>query len=307
MSEIVHKESFEQSNELDQIEDLSQILAQHSLESRQREEFKETLIKQHQTEVMQTFTIHEEWIPLFNELKPEIQLAVGNVLQQQRQISGTGRSIIPESKDWFAAFNATPLSKVRVVIIGQDPYPQAEIEKIPVTEADGSIRFNVVKQFVAHGLSFSTINNKKKKDSNEELLPASLRNIFYEISQNCPEAKCTSGNLTNWTRQGVFLLNSCLTVNEGEPGSHRDIWLPFIKRVLEHVITVNPNVIFCVWGKKAESIIDKLNKKPRNVLKAGHPSPTNRQGGFKGCGHFRQVNEILASLNQPVIDWSTYA
>jgi uracil-DNA glycosylase len=175
----------------------------------------------------------------------------------------------------FNAFNLTPFDKVRVVIIGQDPY-----------HGPGQ----------AHGLCFSVPHGVTP--------PPSLINIFKEINQDLGIPVPKNGNLEKWARQGVLLLNATLTVRANQPSSHqRKGWEKFTDAVIRELSKQRVGLIFLLWGKFAhekESLID-TNK--HYILKAAHPSPYSAFNGFFGCRHFSKTNDILRSHGLPEIDW----
>lgn len=177
----------------------------------------------------------------------------------------------PRKELLFNAFNITPMHRVRVVILGQDPYHD-DVNGVPR----------------AMGLAFSSPHNMN--------IPPSLRNIFKEIKRTYPDFIIpTHGDLTNWARQGVLLLNTSLTVLPNKPNSHKDLWKPFIINVLRELS--NYNCIYLLWGNEAQKYREYITG---TVLTAGHPSPLNRKNDFIGCNHFLYVNKIL---KEP-IDWS---
>jgi len=172
----------------------------------------------------------------------------------------------------FTAFKLTPLEKVRVVIVGQDPYHGPR---------------------QAMGLSFSVPLGVP--------VPPSLRNIYEEIGL----PKDTPGDLTSWAQQGVFLLNTLLTVRQSEPLSHKDIgWAKFTDNVM-HALNarVGPPLIFLLWGNPAKKKGAKLDRKKHHVLEAGHPSPLSKNL-FMRCGHFAKVNELLTARGETPIEWN---
>jgi len=174
----------------------------------------------------------------------------------------------PEPENIFNAFHLTPLYKVKVVIVGQDPYPQGQ----------------------AVGLSFSV----RRGDS----IPVSLANVFKEVKNNYPSILLNHGDLTSWALQGVLLLNRCLTVSPGSPGSHSGVgWMAFVNIIVKAIIEANPRVIFILWGNDAKQLCSLL---PENVkrLTAAHPSGYSANRGFFGCGHFKEVNRILTEQHR---------
>ena len=196
--------------------------------------------------------------------------ALAAFLEEER---GAGFDILPPAEHTFAALELVPPEAVRVVIVGQDPYP-----------TPGH----------AHGLAFSY--------RGDGTLPRSLGNIFREIESELgtPASPSGSGDLTPWARQGVLLLNTVLTVRAGEPGSHRRRgWEALTDAVLAHLAAGERPVVFVLWGGEARKKKRILGTR-QVILEAGHPSPLSIRH-FRGCGHFRAVNEHLEG---PPIDWT---
>lgn len=191
------------------------------------------------------------------------------------------KEIFPLKEDVYKAFELTPLPRIKVVIIGQDPYPQRG--------RDGSPK--------AQGLSFSV--------SPTDDIPGSLRNIYKELAAEYPETFITPkhGDLRDWARQGVLLLNMALTVPEGERNAHKGLWKPFIVKIVSGIVDANPDTIFVLWGNDAMKVKPLLRNAP--ILESGHPSPeaVNRGGNFMGNGHFKKINEILEERGEAIIDW----
>ena len=188
----------------------------------------------------------------------------------------TGKTIFPSGTNIFNAFNKTPFNKVKVVILGQDPY-----------HGYGQ----------AHGLSFSVLSGVK--------IPPSLQNIFKEIKTDIGiDQPPNIGDLTNWAEQGVLLLNAALTVREGEPMSHAKFgWAQFTDAVMSTISENKENVIFLLWGKFAQDKQVLINTDSHYVLKAAHPSPLSAHNGFFGCKHFSKTNEILVNHGENPINW----
>lgn len=190
-----------------------------------------------------------------------------------------GEVVYPPQEHELAALNQCPLDKVKVVILGQDPY-----------HGPGQ----------AHGLSFSVPPGIT--------IPPSLRNIYKELDRSLtdfviPEHGCLSG----WAQQGLLLLNTVLTVTESQAHSHAKLgWQQFTHAVIAEVIRVQPHVVFMLWGSHAQKFTqDILNEGCQHhlILKAPHPSPLSAHRGFLGCGHFFMANEWLAKKGLAVIDW----
>jgi uracil-DNA glycosylase len=186
-----------------------------------------------------------------------------------------GKRIFPAGSNWFRALDLTPLDEVRVVILGQDPY-----------HGEGQ----------AHGLCFSVPNGVQP--------PPSLINIFKELASDLGIQRPGHGFLEHWARQGVLLLNSVLTVQMGQAGSHRDRgWERFTDAVVRLVNAKPEPVVFMLWGSYAQKKAAFVD--PRHlVLKAPHPSPLSAHSGFFGCKHFSQANAFLEAHGQRPIDWA---
>ena len=181
----------------------------------------------------------------------------------------------PPAKLIFNAFDLCPFDKVKVVIIGQDPY-----------HGYGQ----------AHGLCFSVNDGVQ--------FPPSLVNIFKEIERDLHIPFPQSGNLTRWANQGVFLLNATLSVREGMAGSHQNKgWEEFTDRVIKEISDKKNNVVFMLWGSYAQRKGAVIDTKRHLVLKAVHPSPLSAYRGFIGCGHFSQANQYLTSKGLTPIQW----
>lgn len=187
-----------------------------------------------------------------------------------------GKTIYPPGPLIFNAFNQTPFTKVKVVIIGQDPY-----------HGPGQ----------AHGLSFSVQNGVKP--------PPSLVNIFKEVHSDIGVAMPQGyGNLTKWAEQGVLLLNAALTVRANEPFSHANFgWADFTNAVIQKISDEKKGIVFLLWGKFAQEKQNLIDETKHVVLKAAHPSPFSADKGFFGCKHFSKTNDILVKQGSAPIDW----
>ncbi|MFN3876178.1 MAG: uracil-DNA glycosylase [Flavobacteriales bacterium] len=184
-------------------------------------------------------------------------------------------TVYPAGKDIFNAFNATPFDQVKVVILGQDPY-----------HGPGQ----------AHGLCFSVPDGIPH--------PPSLQNIFTEVQRDLGIPPPANGNLTPWARQGVLLLNATLTVRADQAGSHQGKgWERFTDAAIGQVSRRHSGIVFLLWGRSAQQKESLIDGHRHYVLKAPHPSPLSAHRGFIGCGHFSQVNELLAAQGKPTIDW----
>jgi uracil-DNA glycosylase len=186
-----------------------------------------------------------------------------------------GKTIYPPGQLIFNAFNSTPFEKVKVVILGQDPY-----------HGPGQ----------AHGLSFSVPDGVPQ--------PPSLINIFKELYSDIGLAVPRNGNLTHWANQGVLLLNASLTVRANEPMSHAKIgWAEFTDSVITRISAQKSHVVFLLWGKFAQEKQALVDETKHHVLKAAHPSPFSADKGFFGCRHFSKTNNYLAKNGIDPIDW----
>lgn len=187
----------------------------------------------------------------------------------------SGKTIYPAAKNIFNAFNLCPLSNVRVVIIGQDPYHEPG---------------------QAHGLCFSVESGVD--------FPPSLQNIYKEIESDLGHKSITNGDLTAWANQGVLLLNSTLTVQAHIAASHSGKgWETFTDAVIRAVAEHRKNVVYMLWGSFAQKKAEYVNEKENLILKSAHPSPLSAYRGFFGNHHFSRANEYLAEHGFQPIDW----
>jgi uracil-DNA glycosylase len=204
--------------------------------------------------------------------KPYFQNILG-IIEKERS---RGVEIYPPRGQIFNAFKYTELSDIKVVIIGQDPYHEPG---------------------QAHGLSFSVPDGC--------VIPPSLRNIFKELTIEYPDYRIpASGNLEKWARQGVFLLNSTLTVVRGAANSHQSLgWETFTDEVIRVVNANVSNVVYMLWGSFARKKGALVDRSRNAVLEAAHPSPLSAYRGFMGCGHFVMANNYLTSVGRSPVDW----
>ena len=185
------------------------------------------------------------------------------------------RTIYPPGKLIFSAFNLTPLTAVRVVILGQDPYHGAG---------------------QAQGLAFSVPDGVR--------IPPSLQNIYKELHDDLGIPIPPTGNLEKWARQGVLLLNATLTVRAGQAGSHQGKgWEQFTDQVIRTISEWRAGIVFLLWGRFAQEKEALIDTSKHYVLKAAHPSPFSANRGFFGCRHFSKTNEILRANGLGEIDW----
>jgi len=184
--------------------------------------------------------------------------------------------VFPPGSLIFNAFNLTPFPKVKVVLMGQDPYHNPG---------------------QAHGLCFSVPRGVAQ--------PKSLINIFKELHDDIGGQVPRSGNLEKWATQGVLLLNATLTVRAHQPGSHQDQgWETFTDAVIREISARKENIVFILWGAYAAKKIPLIDAKRHHILQAAHPSPFSAHKGFYGCRHFSKTNQLLREAGLPEIDWT---
>lgn len=185
-------------------------------------------------------------------------------------------TLYPPGRLIFNAFQLTPFDRVKVVILGQDPY-----------HGKGQ----------AHGLCFSVPRGIPK--------PPSLVNIFKELKEDIGMTIPDHGNLENWADQGVLLINATLTVRDGQAGSHQKRgWESFTNRVIEVVSQEKNGVVFLLWGRFAQAKETLIDGSKHLILKSAHPSPLSAHNGFFGCRHFSRTNDYLEKQGKPGIDWT---
>lgn len=188
----------------------------------------------------------------------------------------TGKTIFPKGPEYFAALNETPWGRVRVVILGQDPY-----------HGPGQ----------AHGLSFSVRGGIR--------FPPSLLNIFKELKADLGIDAPKSGDLTAWAHQGVLLLNAVLTVEQGKAASHQGKgWERFTDAIVEALNREKEGIVFLLWGSYAQQKGKFIDRKKHFVIETAHPSPLSAHRGFMGSKPFSKINEYLVKRGQKPIDWS---
>ena len=190
-----------------------------------------------------------------------------------------GRSVYPNEKDVFRAFEDCPFKKVRVVILGQDPYPS---------------------KGQAIGRAFAVPKSTK-------VLPRSLKNIFDEVRLDYPGQLMPKSTLESWAKQGVFLLNTTLTVEGGRSNSHnaklgwkKAVTIPTLKKLSDE----REHLVFMLWGRHAKSFENILDRQRHLILKASHPSPLSVLKGFRKCGHFSKANDYLGEHSIDPIIWT---
>jgi uracil-DNA glycosylase len=209
---------------------------------------------------------------LNDQFSSEYFTSLKNFIYSER---AEGKIIYPPADCIFAAFDLTPFEKVKVVLLGQDPY-----------HGEGQ----------AHGLCFSVPGGVTP--------PPSLVNIFKELKNDLGIPPPKHGNLQKWAKQGVLLLNATLTVRANTPGSHQKKgWENFTDEVIRMLSHQKTGLVFLLWGKYAQAKEELIDKTKHFVLKAAHPSPFSADSGFFGCRHFSKTNEILVQQGKEPIDW----
>lgn len=219
--------------------------------------------------------LHPEWLAAVeDEFSQPYMHDLRAFLHAER---AAGHDIFPPAAEWFAALDATPLSAVRVVILGQDPY-----------HGPGQ----------AHGLCFSVQRGHRP--------PPSLQNIFAELRDDLGIQRPSHGDLRHWAGQGVLLLNSVLTVRAHQAASHQGKgWERFTDRLVDVLNRAPGERVFMLWGGYAQRKGRLIDGERHLVLRAAHPSPLSaNRGGWFGCRHFSQANAWLQARGQPPVDWS---
>lgn len=222
--------------------------------------------------VSKQVNINNEWAELLQEEfeKPYFKNLIEILKQDKKQFK-----IFPPGPEIFAAFEHTPVSKLKVVLIGQDPY-----------HGEGQ----------ANGLCFSVKKGIR--------VPPSLQNIYKELQDDLKLEIPKHGDLTSWADQGVLMLNATLTVRQGEAGSHQKIgWETFTNAVISNISQKCNGIVFLLWGRFAHTKAELIDENKHFILKAAHPSPLAR-GAFFGSKHFSRTNELLLKQNLKPIDWA---
>jgi uracil-DNA glycosylase len=196
-------------------------------------------------------------------------------LEKDKQ-SHKGKVRVPEDDKIFRAFDLCTVESLKVVIVGQDPYPNKNN---------------------ANGLAFSV--------SPESKLPPSLRNIFKVVKDDLQLTEApVNGDLERWATQGVLLLNRVLTTREGSRNAHKGIgWESFTENVIKRISEEHSNIVFMLWGNKAKQMKKLINEKNHLILESSHPSPLSARLGFLTCEHFKRANEYIKRHKKKPIDW----
>ena len=223
---------------------------------------------------MSEIRLHESWkAPLLPEFNEPYMAALKGFLASEK---AAGKIIYPKASEWFRALDLTPLDRVRVVILGQDPY-----------HGPGQ----------AHGLCFSVPPGVRP--------PPSLINIFKDLESDLGLPRPRHGFLESWASQGVFLLNSVLTVEAAQAASHaKKGWERFTDAVIRLVNDRPEPVVFMLWGAYAQKKAAFVDPSRHLILRAAHPSPLSAHNGFLGCKHFSAANAFLQNKGLAPIDWS---
>ena len=223
---------------------------------------------------MSTINIEESWRKrLIDEFKKPYMRQLSDFLKTEKKM---GKEIFPIGSEIFSAFNFTPFEKAKVVILGQDPYHGPN---------------------QAHGLCFSVPNSIKP--------PPSLINIFKELEDDIgKKIDFTNGNLEHWAKQGVFLLNTTLTVERSRPLSHQKLgWNIFTDKVISTINKSRENIVFILWGSFAQSKKELIDSNKHLILTAPHPSPLSAHRGFFGSKPFSKTNNFLETKQIDMIRW----
>jgi uracil-DNA glycosylase len=222
-----------------------------------------------------SLALHSSWKEILNdELQKPYYVELTD--EVKRLYIAKKDFIFPEESEVYRAFDLCPFDDIKVVILGQDPYPT---------------------RGHANGLCFSV-------EPSVRPFPKSLNNIFKEIKDDLGKPIPSNGNLERWAKQGVLLLNTILTVEEGRPDSHKNIgWEKFTDAVIRKINSEKEGIVIMLWGSKAIAKEDMIDKSKHFILKSVHPSPLSAYRGFFGCKHFSKSNEFLRMLEKPEIDW----
>lgn len=222
---------------------------------------------------LKDYLIDSSWKKL---LKPEFEKEYMHELEAKLRVAYQEKVIYPRPADIFAAFNLTSFDKIKVVIIGQDPYHGPN---------------------QAHGLCFSVQAGIK--------VPPSLANIYKELQSDLGLNMPKHGCLKSWAENGVLLLNALLTVEDGKPMSHKNFgWEKFTDHVIDLINEKKENIVFMLWGSPAHSKAKNVDPQKHYVLKSVHPSPLSSYRGYFGCKHFSLCNQFLESKGIKPVDWS---
>jgi len=221
-----------------------------------------------------TINLESSWLlELKNEFQQPYMQELKKFLKEEKKI---GKTILPKGSLWFNALNSTPLNRVKVVILGQDPYP------------------NIGH---AHGLCFSALPEVKP-------LPKSLINIYKELYEDIGVDNSHTAYLQPWAEEGVLLLNAVLTVEAGKSNAHQGRgWEKFTDKIIEIINRECENVVFILWGSYAQKKGVAIDTKKHMIIKSPHPSPLSAYRGFYGSKPFSRTNNFLISKGEEPINW----
>jgi len=221
-----------------------------------------------------SINLETSWLEnLKDEFKKKYMIELKQFLLEEKK---SGKIVLPKGSLWFNALNSTPLNKVKVVILGQDPYPTIGH---------------------AHGLCFSVLPNVKP-------LPKSLLNINKELFDDMGIDNFHTGYLQPWANQGILLLNSVLTVEAGKSNSHQGKgWEIFTDKIIEIINRECENIVFILWGSYAQKKGVSIDTNKHLVIKSPHPSPLSAYRGFFGSKPFSKTNNYLIKNNKNIINW----
>lgn len=222
--------------------------------------------------------IHESWLPHLAKAieSPAMTFIRDNVLK--------AAPFCPEKNKIFKVFEM-PLQEVKVVILGQDPYPNPEH---------------------AIGLSFAVPNDMKKVPLSLHIIVDEIAlSVDHSISLGLDERTPFNWDLSHWVKQGVFLLNTALTVQQGQPGSHVQYWKGFTEKVIK-TLNTQDHIIWLLWGANAIGMKELIDNSTHTIFEHTHPAATRFGKAFKGNNHFLKTNEHLISLNREPIKWGAY-
>lgn len=224
---------------------------------------------------MNIYLNNKDWNSFLNTEKKEKYFDdLDCFLKKEKEIYGDSLEIFPKEDNVFNCMNICDFNNLKVVLLGQDPYHQKD---------------------QAMGLSFSVPENIK--------IPPSLVNIYKELKTDC-NIEHTNGDLTNWAKQGVLLLNTSLTVRESCPNSHQKYWRPFTDNLIKYISDNKEGIVFLLWGGNAKDKKKFIDSEKHYILEANHPSPLSaNRGGWFGCKHFSKTNNILEKDGKKKILW----
>ncbi|ASP27802.1 uracil-DNA glycosylase [Spiroplasma corruscae] len=214
--------------------------------------------------------LNNEWTEFI--LSNNLDFELDKIWKSLEQIN----NFLPPKELVFNLFNNISVNNIKVIILGQDPYHD-------IGQADG--------------VAFSSFNDKPT--------PRSLSNIFKELKRDLNVDHKLNNSLMGWVKQGVFLINTSLTVEPHKPNSHKRLgWDRFIIKLLENLNHKNKNIIYCLWGNSAKNIYNNFKKKTKDVIITSHPSPFSFNKGFSGSSVFSKINILLINKQIKTIDWS---